>query len=555
MWPRKEASSMSKNSGSALDRAREAFENRVWERACLFFGQAEQAAPLEPDDLEAYARSAYLAGKDSLSTELFARCHKMYLDSGAVDKAVRAAFWLAMQLVDAGDMAQAGGWLSRAHRLLEERHLDCVEQGYLIIPAALQSLESGDAAAANATFGQAEKIGQRFGDRDLVVLARLGRGLALNHLGEVSEGLALFDEIMVAVTSGEVSAIPAGIVYCAVIEACIEVFDYQRAREWTEALSRWCESQPDLVAYRGQCLARRAEVMQMRGEWDAAAGEAQRALELLAGRPAVGIARYVQAELHRLRGEFSAAEEGYREAHAQGRTPHPGLSRLRLAQGRVSVACSSLKSAMQEAQGRAVERSKVLAAYVEATLAAGDVDAARAAADELAALAAEWDAAPLTAMAKGAEGSVLRAEGQANAALGSLRESWRLWRQMDAPYEAARVQEQMGLACRELGDDEGAQLELDAARTTFQRLRALPDLARIEALMGRIPPISAGGLTDREMQVLRLVAAGKTNRAIAEELFLSEKTVARHLSNIFTKLGVTSRAAATSYAYEHDLVH
>lgn len=545
---------MSEMNRTALGRAREAYGNRAWEQACVHFDEAAQSSPLDTADLDAYAICAYLAGRDALSVELLTRLHKTYLDRGEVDKAVRSAFWLAMQLVDAGDMAQAGGWLARAHRLLEERHLECVEQGYLLIAAALQSMESGDAAAALSIFGQAEKIGQRFGDCDLVTLARLGRGLALTHLGEVAEGMALFDEIMVAVTAGEVSEIPAGVVYCAVIEACIDVFDYQRAREWTEALSRWCESQPDLVAYRGQCLARRAEVMQMRGEWDSAAGEAQRAVELLAGRPAAGIARYVQGELHRLRGEFSEAEHRYREAHAQGRTPHPGLSQLRLAQGRVSAACTGLKSALGEAQGRAVARSQVLVAYVEATLTAGEVAAARAAADELAELAAQWDATLLTAMSKGAEGSVLLAEGDADAALGSLRSAWRLWRQMEAPYEAARVQMQVGLACRQLGDDDGAQLELEAARSAFDRLRAAPDLSRIDALTGRAPQSTAGGLSDREAQVLRLVAAGKTNRTIADELFISEKTVARHLSNIFTKLGVTSRAAATSFAYEHDLV-
>lgn len=545
---------MSPSSRSTLDKARTAFERRAWEEACAHFREAGESTPPEPQDLYLHAMAEYLAGRDAAGTELLTEAHKRFLDRGEIDKAVRCAFWLGMILFDSGDAAQGGGWIGRAHRLLEEGQLDCVEQGYLLIASALQSLGSGDAATAQSVFAQAEKVGQRFADNDLVVLGRLGRGQALTQLGEIAEGMALLDEVMVAVTAGEVSEIPAGVAYCTVIEVCAEVFDLARAREWTEALSRWCESQPDLKPFRGQCLVRRAEVMQMRGEWSAAAGEVQRAVELLAGRPAAGLALYVQAELHRLRGKFSDAEHGYREAHAAGRMPHPGLSQLRLAQGRVPAACSGLRSAMEEAQERGELRSQVLAAYVEIMLAAGEVAAARAAAYELQQMAADLNATLLTARSEAAQGAVLLAEGEPQPALGKLRAAWKLWRQMDAPYEAARVQTQVALARRDLGDEDGAQLEFDAARAVFARLGAGPDLEHIDALAGRIRHAAPGGLTEREAQVLRLVAAGKTNRSIAEELFLSEKTVARHLSNIFTKLGVTSRSAATSYAYEHHLV-
>lgn len=544
---------MSDPERSAVSRAREAFERRAWEQACVDFSQAERDGPLEPADLDRYASAAYLSGRDAEGARLRSRAHKEHLDRGNAEAAVRSAFWLAIQLVDAGDMSQAGGWLARAHRLIEERNLDCAEQGYLLIAASLQSLGSGDAGAAYATFGQAEKIGERFGDPDLVSMARLGRGQSLTHLGEVSEGMALLDEVMVTVTSGELSVIPAGMLYCAVIEACFEVLDIRRAREWTEALSRWCDAQPDLVAYRGQCLARRAEVLQLQGDWPEAEAEARRALELLAGRPSAGLALYVQAELHRLRGEFSDAERVFRETHAAGRMPHPGLARLRLAQDQVAEAQSGLETVMQEAHDLIV-RLQLLSAYVEVLLAAGEIDAAQQAAAELSGLAAELSAPFVEAVSRGTEGAVLLAAGEHKAALSRVREALELWQEIAVPYEAARTRVLLGRACELLGDRDGAHLEMDAARATFRRLGAAPDLAGIEAMAldehGALP----GGLTEREAEVLRLVAAGKSNRAIAGELFLSQKTVARHLSNIFTKLGVSSRSAATAFAYEHQLV-
>jgi len=358
--------------------------------------------------------------------------------------------------------------------------------------------------------------------------------------------------VMVAVTSDEVSPIVTGDVYCSVIEACQESFDLRRAQDWTQALSRWCDSQPDLVPYRGQCLLHRAELMQLRGAWEDAMDEARQASTRLAarpGRPSVGAALYQQAELHRLRGEVSAAEEAYRQAGEAGREPQPGLARLWLAQGRTRAAQAAIRRAVDEADDT-LTRSRLLPALVEIMLAADDLPAARAGAGELAGIAEGLGAPLLRALAAHAQGAVLLAEDRPQAALGPLRRAWSDWQELEAPYEGARVRVLLSLACRRLGDEETARMELDAARRVFQRLGAAGEVARL----AEQPRAPAGGLTAREVQVLREVAAGKTNRAIAADLFLSEKTVARHVSNILGKLGLASRSAATAYAYENGLV-
>ncbi len=460
--------------------------------------------------------------------------------------------------MNAGDMAQAGAWLGRAEKLVESVGTDSVAAGLVLLPKAVLWLQSGQFAAAEPRFADAAGVGQRTRDSDLQTLAALGRGQALVGTGRLEEGMQRLDEAMLAVTADEVNPLVAGLVYCAVIETCHQVFDIERAQEWTNALVQWCDSQTGLVPYRGQCMIHRAELMQLRGEWSDAARESERALQRLSDSPtqhAAGDAHYRLAELHRLAGRFDASEEQYRLASEFGRQPQPGLALLRLAQGRVAVALTSVRRVLAESS-RAVTRFEPLAAMVDIALEAGEVDAARAAADELIAASEGFDTPflkpYLLALCAAAEGAVLLHEGKPREAVVSLRTAWSAWLELDAPYEAARARVLLGRACQEQGDLDGAEMDFQAARTAFTALGAEPDLERVSRLTGG--PASPGGLTAREVEVLRLVASGATNRMIARELVISEKTVARHVSNIFLKLDLSSRAAATAYAYEHGLV-
>ena len=544
-------------SKASVDRAREAFGRSSWREASILWAEADSDQALVPQDISNWATATYLIGHDVAADDLWARAHKECLELGDAAQAARCAFWLGLGLILRGEMARGGAWLGRAHRVLEGVTDQTVEHGYLHVPAALQAMGSGDFATAYALFSQAVELANRCADRDLLALGRLGQGRALVKGGEASRGLTLLDEAMVAITAGEVGAVVAGIVFCAVIETCHDAFDVRRAQEWTEAMTRWCATQPDLVLYRGHCSIYRAEELRLHGHWEDALDEALRACERLGTppvHPAVGLAHYEVGELRRLRGEFGAAEEAYRAANMAGRSPQPGLASLDLARGRVDTAHAALLHALEEAT-RPLDRARLLGAVVEAELAREDVASGRASADELNRIAAESDATALRAVAGYAEGAVRLAEGDDRTAALNLRETVQLWRELDAPYEAARTHVLLAVSCRRLGDSGTADLDLDTACSIFARLGASTDLsAALELVGGADRRGDSTGLSKRELEVLRLVAAGKANREIAGTLSLSEHTVRRHLQNIFTKLNVPSRAAATAYAFRHHLV-
>lgn len=528
-----------------------------WVDAFDELSEADERSSLGAADLCELAIVAFLIGRDAVALDAFQRAHQSSRDAGEAGQATRCAFWLGYVLMLSGRIAEAMGWWTRGQRLLDEDGQPRVEQGYLLIPPSLRKLNGDDARGAYEGFGEAMAIADRFGDTDLLAWSRLGRGKALMKLGEVRRGISLLDEAMVAVTVGEVSPIVTGRIYCAVIVACREFFDLRRAQEWTAAFSRWCATQQGLKPYRGQCLVHRSEIMQLHGEWSEAIDEIRQACAHLSdppGDPVLGMAQYQMGELLRLRGEYARAEDAYRRAGECGHVVQPGLALLRLAQGRVEDAVAAIRRVVAESGSDRTERARMLAAFITIMLAVGDIGAARTATDELERLAAEFDAEYLRALAASARGAVALADGDAPGACVSFRVAWQAWRELDAPYEVAEVRLLMTRACRELGDHDTAEMELSAARRTFENLRAAPALQAVAELSGTEPGTPDGGLTRRELDVVRLVAGGATNRDVAQALSISEKTVARHLSNMFVKLGVTSRAGVTAYAYEHDLI-
>lgn len=509
--------------------------------------------PLGLDDLEMAGFAAQYHGHDEVAVRLATRVHHEALAAEDHVRAARMAFWLGMAFANRGDMTQGGGWLGRAAGLLDEHAIDSVERGYLAVPQGIALVEH-DPETALAAFEIAAAYAERFGDRDLAALARLGRGRCLIGLGETERGVALLDDAMVDVTSEALTPVVTGIVYCASIEAFGEIFDLRRAQGWTQALAEWSGGQSERLPFRGRCLAYRSELLRFHGDWSAALDEARQAETWLLRpppEPAVGEAYYQQAELHRLRGEFAVADVAYREASRWGRRTEGGRALLLLAEGRRPQARAMIERALDEAPDD-IARARLLPVVADIALASGDLARAEAAVDDLTILDRARPAPLLSAMLARLDGELRLARGDARGALSRLRDAESIWRELDAPYDAARTRVGLGSALRALGDEESAALEFEAAIAVFQTLGADPDLRRTAALVGG-RAATPGGLSEREAEVMRLVARGQTNRQIATALGISERTVDRHVSNIFAKLDVSSRAAATAFAVEHDL--
>jgi DNA-binding CsgD family transcriptional regulator len=534
-----------------LETAERAFARNDWPTAFASFRAAGEAADLSADQWYSLAESAWWLGEIDVALDAFERAHDVYVASGNLLRAAMSAVFLACHSLERGDAAAGSGWMHRTRRLLEDAP-EGAAHGYPIYFRIFASMGVGDLDAAMSLADEMGRIGRRFDDPSLVALSLIGRGRALVKRGSVAEGMALLDAAMLDALSGRLHPVWTGAVYCHLMDACHELDELRRAGEWTHAASRWCEGIPAAGLYRGICRVHRAQVLHTRGSWQEAEREATQACEDMAhihiGTIAEG--HYEIGEIRRLRGDLTGAEEAFRRAHELGRDPQPGLALVRLAQGQTDAAAASIRTALAVLVSP-LPRARLCVAQVEIALTAGDVETARVACTELEQTAAIYESSGLAAAVQQARGTLLLREGAAAEAVTMLRAACRRWQDLDATHHAAGTRLLLAEAYRSLGDEDAAQLELNAADAVFEQLGAEPGQRRVASLRGR--ESHPGGMTDREVEVLRLVAKGCTNRDVAAMLFISERTVHRHLSNIFLKIGVSSRSAATAYAFEHGI--
>jgi DNA-binding CsgD family transcriptional regulator len=497
-------------------------------------------AMTDPDALRASGDARWWVGDTDDALAAGAAAVRGFERAGQDLAAAMAAMDVAGVLFLRGDAEQGMAWVNRAGLVLRDAP-DCVERAYFSFYTEVEGNPDPVSAAERARALRADA--RRFGDADLAAITTMAEGHALVRQERVAEGLALADQAMDAALSGDLHPSWTGFLFCRLIDMCHELVDLPRMQRWTAAMDGWCASQSDAVVFGGICRLHQAQLRQSRGEWAASEADAERAGADLGGVVAVTAAEshYVVAEARRLRGDIAGAERAYLAAHDLGRDPQPGMALLRLAQGRPDAALASIRTALTAADGGPLTRVRLCAAVVEIAVAADALDVARKAADEVSDVARRFAGLGLVAMAEHAEGAVLLADGHPEEALPLLHRACARWRGADAHHECARVRLLLSHAYALLGDDDAAERERAAAES------ALAGFAR--------PPAAApDGLTAREVDVLRLVAAGRSNREVAARLVLSEKTVARHLANIFTKLNVSSRTAAAAYAFEHGLV-
>jgi ATP/maltotriose-dependent transcriptional regulator MalT len=535
----------------AVTAGRRAAASGDWARAHEELSSVDPAA-LEPADLETLADAAWWIFDERGAIQARQRAYAGYSAAGDDARAGAVAARLAIDHFSRGNPSVGGGWLAKAHRHLDGQP-ECFEHGMLWTMEATVRRHGGDLDGSIELAQRAAALARRLHEGGGLAMAIHTEGMAQIAAGQVQQGLTLLDEAMASVLAGELDPFLTGVVYCNVIGACLEIADLRRASEWSEAARDWCDSLSADSPFHSLCRVNRAQVARLAGAWPEAEAEASLAADEMERSDAgeIGSAWSELGEIRRRRGDLEGSAAAFERARAHGVDPQPGRALLALARGKQQEAATALRSA-RDGSPSVPERVRLLAASVDVAIACGDLVEANACAVELRAATAELATPSLRAMADHADGAVSLAEGDPEAALSPLRRACAAWADLHFPYEHARSRHLLGTAMRASGDEEGGEAELRAAGAAFERLGARLDVAAVDALLrpdGALP----AGLTAREGEVLRLVASGKTNRDIAVELVLSEHTVGRHLQNIYAKIGVSSRAAATAFVFEHGL--
>ncbi|MEU4604814.1 response regulator transcription factor [Kribbella sp. NPDC023972] len=533
-----------------LARARELHRASRWQEACAEYAAADAEEPLGVEDLDAFAEAAQVSARGDEAVALLHRVFDLRVSAGELDDAAQVAFWLWWALLNSNEVVQASGWLKQASRALGPAMATSL---WLRIPEAMFHGTTGNRSRAGELLRAIVDEGQG----EVVPWALSMWGQTLIDEGRLQDGLDHLEEAMARLLNHGLSPRVTPWIYCAAVRGCCLARDFARAQAWNRSMARWLDSLSSLGgAYLGNCRIYRSRLMFLNGAWPDAVDEIAAVCADLDGYAGwvCGHAYYQLGEVRRLRGEWDAAEDAYRRAAENGCPTQPGLALLRLAEGDVDAAAAGVRRALTEVTAKP-DRLDLLKAAVTIYLEEGKIAAARDAVTEFEEIAGDVTTPVIEAETSAVRGALALSEGDPGRALPLLRRAVGTWQEQDAPHEVAKLNVLIGQACSALADHDGAQLEFSAARETFERLGARPDLAQLDRIAAATEAQSeTHGLTPREIEVLRLIARGKPNRAIAHELQLSERTVHRHVSNIFTKLDVDSRTAAVAYGIKHRIV-
>jgi DNA-binding CsgD family transcriptional regulator len=509
-------------------------------------GAVAGGADLPVGDLRLFAEAAWWLG---LGEESMAVGELVYqhLDAQQADGSAMQALELALEWATRGDLTLANAWLGRARRLLADRP-ESSAHGYLqYVDASIEMDVYGEPGPAEQTAANLDSLARAHGDPALSCFARVLEGLARVRSGRTAEGFAALDEAMLEVVAGRLRPKWAGDIYCTVIHLSHQLADWGRMRAWTDALDRWARPLSQTFMYAAVTRVHQLQLVAAEGGWSQVEKEVAGPSEALVGSHGwtAGAGFYELGEVRRLRGDADGAAAAFAQARALGVEPQPGEALLAYAAGRAPQAATALRAALA-GQGR-LERARALLPAVEVGLAAGDDDLARSAAEELAGTAAVYGTAGLLAWAVHAGALLALDGGRWEEAVAGLEAALRGYREQRLRHATAQVHEHLAIARRGLDQAAAAAADEATALAIYRQLGASPDLARLTATT------RPGGLTPREEEILAQVVSGASNHQVAERLVISDKTVSRHLANIFAKLGVGSRTAAAAWAHEHGI--